>query len=261
MLFVKNLVNIWIRLISNLLFYYKNKKEISNFLSNKGISKIKPFNLTKWHHQVYLFTGTSKLDGDLFIKLSTDKGFLDNENNAYNILESDSILKKHLINKVGFIKTEKLDILILKQSHGITLTNHWFLEHINATITLINIVERLTILRLIHRDLKLDNFICENNEIKIFDFTFMISNDKNLNLKEVDLNVRDNVFKLMDVGINYKPSIFIWDDFYSLKIIFNNAFFNQKTKKLSDKEKEFITEKINYCKEKCNTNTYTILKK
>lgn len=261
MLFVKNLVNTWISIISNFSFYFKNKKEIAKFLSNKGISKIKPFNITKWHHQVYLFTGINELGYDLFIKLSSEKGFLDNESNAYTILESNTTLKKHLINKEGFFKTEQLDYLILRKAQGITLTNQWLLENINATKTLINIIDSLTDLKLIHRDIKLDNFIFENDEVKIFDFTFMVSNDEKYNLKEIDLSKRSNVFKLMDAGINYKPSVFVWDDFYSLKTVLENAFIKQSTKKLENKDKAIILKQIEYCNKKLNSNSYTILKK
>jgi len=259
MQFVKNLVNTWVSIISNFFFYFKNKKDISKFLSDKGISNLKPFNINKWHHQVYLFTGTNEVDGDLFIKLSSDKGFLDNESNAYTILESDTVLKNHLINKIGFFKTEQLDFLVLKKAQGITLSNKWFLENINATKILIKIVERLSELELIHRDLKLDNFIYENGDIKIFDFTFMISNKKCYNLIELDLSIRNNVFKLMDVGINYKPSIFVWNDFYALKIVLKNIL--KESSKIDKSEKTLLEKSIKHCEKQENSNSYTIISK
>ena len=92
---------------------------------------------------------------------------------------------------------------------------------------LVKIVDEFNSMSLIHRDIKLDNFIYDGGQIRIFDFTFMIEKSNKTKLKELDLSSRENILKLMDLGHNYKPNPLTWDEYYSLYIIFSKLLINK----------------------------------
>lgn len=64
------------------------------------------------------------------------------------------------------------------------------------------------------RDLKRDNIIVLNDRILFFDFSFMYENSSDV------IKVRDEHL-LKAIGNNYRPSHYVWDDFYSLYKIAN----------------------------------------
>ena len=90
--------------------------------------------------------------------------------------------------------------MVIDFLEGETLSETWMLNNIDNLPILIKIVEEINNLFLIHRDIKLDNFIIHNNQIKIFDFTFMLQTNSETNLKELDLDQKSNLTMLMDLG-------------------------------------------------------------
>ncbi len=259
MSFVKYYINFCLLTISNFLFYLKNKKEISSALKEHGCTDVKPFKMYRWHHDLYLFTAYNKLKNKVFVKFSLKKGILKNENRAYKILEKNEFFKNHMIRRDNYIKKESLKFLILNHSDGVVLSEDWLLENPHKSGSLIKIVDELSSMSLIHRDIKLDNFIFEEGEIKIFDFTFMIDKTNSRKIKEIDLSTRQNMIKLLDLGIYYKPEAYMWDDYYSLYVIFKR-FFKKNKHKLSDDAKDLFIKYLDECKEKIGTNSYSILK-
>ena len=149
--------------------------------------------------------------------------------------------------------------MVIDFLEGETLSETWMLNNIDNLPILIKIVEEINNLFLIHRDIKLDNFIIHNNQIKIFDFTFMLQTNSETNLKELDLDQKSNLTMLMDLGDELKPSIYRWDNYYSFFIFFNK-FFKKNKEKLSEEEFFLIISYIEKCKEKINSNSYSILK-
>lgn len=256
---IKYIVSYCFRAVKNTVFYLEHRNFILSFFKDYEYVKIKPFNLFKWHHDLFLFTGEDNQGEKVFIKLTKLKRILKNENQAYKKLIKNGFLKNHLIERRRYIKKGPYKALILKHSSGVALDENWLVNNINELGVLIKIVDEFKKLSLVHRDIKLDNFIYENDTIKIFDFSFMIDKTTRHRLKEIDLSNRKNMLKLIDLGENYKPSPFKWDDYYSLYVIFKNVLKNMG-ESLSLEQKKVLLQYQEECKKKINVNTYTILK-
>lgn len=259
MAILKHYLRLIYNAVKNRVFYFKKKRFIHGFFKENGYEKIKPFNLVKWHHDLYLFTANDKNREEVFIKLTNLPRILKNENRAYKKLQNNNYLKNHVIDHKGYIKKEGYKALILKRANGAILSEDWMINHIDQLDALIKIVDEFRSLSLVHRDIKLDNFIYEEGSIKVFDFSFMIDKTEKRKLKEIDLSSGENVVKLVDLGIYYKPEPLKWDDYYSLYVIFDKLLKNNH-KSLSDKEKEILIKHKEACKTKIGTNTYSILK-
>lgn len=257
---LKIIVGAIVRTKNNLVFYHKEKRFIFNFFKDFGYTKTKPFNLSKWHHDLFLFTAKDENDNNVFIKLTSLERILKNENRAYKKLSKNHFLKNHVITHKQYIKKEDYKALILNRSDGVVLDENWVVDHVDKIKTLIKIIDEFTALSLIHRDIKLDNFIYEDGRIKIFDFSFMIDKTEKRRIKEINLTNHDNMVKLINLGIYYKPEPLKWDDYYSLYVIFKNVLEN-KDRSLSTERKEALTKYMEECKTKIGTNNYTILKK
>ncbi len=256
---LRNLLAPIYREIKNRIFYLRNRKFIQGFFQENGYHKAKPFNLNKWHHDLYLFTAVGK-DGDpVFIKLTNLPRILKNENRAYKKLKKNDYLKDHLILHKGYIKKDGYKALILRRSNGMVLNEEWAYQNIEELGTLIKIVDGFTALSLIHRDIKLDNFIYEDGHIKVFDFSFMIDLSGNNKIKEIDLSNNENLAKLITMGEGYKPASLKWDDYYALYMVFNRLAKNNSST-ISLEQKELLFRYIEECKAKIGTNNYTINK-
>lgn len=255
----KTYVSSFLKIISNRIYYLGNKNSIHSFLKENGFRKIKPFNLNKWHHDLSLFTAKDDNGNNVFIKFTELERILENENSAYKKLQKNDYLKNHLIDHKGYIQKDVYKALILRRVNGKVLNENWASKNITKLEILIKIVNEFTSLSLVHRDIKLDNFIYEEGRIKIFDFSFMIDKSNKGKMKEINLSSRKNMFKLMDLGIHYKPEPLKWDDYYSLYVIFNKLLKN-KSLKISLKKRNMLSKYVEECKGKIDTNSYTILK-
>lgn len=246
------------RFLKNKTFYVKHRGFIKGFFNEHGFDQIKTFNLAKWHHDLYLFTARDESGGLVFIKMTNLPRILKNENRAYKKLKKDNFLSQHLIEHKGYIKKGSYKALILKKAKGVVLSEQWAMENVNKLSSLIKIVDEFTKLNLIHRDIKLDNFIFENGIIKIFDFSFMIDKAENRRIKEIDLSKNENMMKLVTMGEGYKPAPLHWDDYYALYIVFSNLLRN-KGNVLSLEKKEVLQGYINECSEKIGSNNYILV--
>tara|TARA_R110000868_G_scaffold82956_10_gene234160 strand:+ start:58372 stop:59145 length:774 start_codon:yes stop_codon:yes gene_type:complete len=247
------------RTLKNRLYYSKKRKFIHSFFNQFGYTKVKPFNLDKWHHDLDLFTAKDKHGDEVFIKFTKLERILKNENRAYKIMQRNAVLKNHIIEHKEYIKNNGFKALVLKRSNGIVLSEDWMVNNIEKLSTLIKIVDEFKSLSLVHRDLKLDNFIYEDGNIKIFDFSFMIDKTNKRKLKEIDLIERENMLKLVNLGMYYKPAPLKWDDYYSLYVIFI-SLLNNKSLIISLEQKDILSRHAEECKGKIDTNSYTILK-
>ncbi|WP_420603499.1 hypothetical protein [Flagellimonas sp.] len=247
------------RSIKNRFFYYRKKNFIHGFFKENGYSNIKPFNLHKWHHDLYLFTAMDKDGKPVFIKLTNLPRILKNENRAYKKIRKNDILKNHLIEHKAYIKKEGYKALILQRSNGTVLNEDWASKNIPELRALIDIVDGFTAMSLIHRDIKLDNFIYDDGVIKVFDFSFMIDMTENKKMKEIDLANNDNMIKLVTMGVGYKPAPLKWDDYYALHVVFKELLQNNASN-IPLEQKRLLEQYKNECYDKIGVNSYTILK-
>lgn len=247
------------REVKNRLFYLGNRRFIHGFYQENGYIKTQPFNLNSWHHNLYLFTAEDGNGDKVFIKLTNLPRILKNENQAYKKLRKDTFLKDHIIDCKAYLKKNGFKALVLKRSNGIVLNDQWALNNLEKLYSLIKIVDGFTQLSLIHRDIKLDNFIYEDGHIKVFDFSFMIDRSGKAKLKEIDLSVEGNLTKLKTMGIGYKPESLKWDDYYALHVVFVHLAKNIPSK-IPLEKKELLSQYIRECKDKIGTHCYLVSK-
>jgi serine/threonine protein kinase len=254
---IKNLLRKIYREVKNRKFYLQKRRFIYNFFKDNGFYNTKPFNLNKWHHNLYLFTAQDKLGQEVFIKLTNLPRILKNENRAYKKLKKNEFLKNHLIEHKGYIKKSGYKALILKKANGIVLNEEWACKNVSLLGTLIKIVDEFTALSLIHRDIKLDNFIYEDGQIKVFDFSFMVDMTHKNKIKEIDLTKDENLTKLRTMGVGYKPEPLKWDDYYALHVVFKDILKNNLTNNTLE-NRTLLEQYIRECSKKIATNSYAI---
>jgi|TARA_R110000744_G_scaffold31677_1_gene74351 serine/threonine protein kinase len=259
MSFLRYYLSLIYRTIKNRVFYIKNRSFIHRFFNENGYHQIKTFNLSKWHHDLYLFTAVDKVGDPVFIKFTNLPRVLKNENRAYKKLQKNSFLKNHLIEHKGYIKKEGYKALILKRANGTVLNDEWAYKNVRELSNLLKIVNEFSALSLIHRDVKLDNFIYEDGHIKVFDFSFMIDMSENNKLKEIDLTNNENMIKLVTMGVGYKPAPLKWDDYYALYIVFKELIKN-KPATISLEHNNLLEQYLKETSDKIGSNNYTILK-
>ncbi len=213
--------------------------------------------MNSWHHNLYLFTAEDRNGDKVFIKLTNLPRILKNENRVYKKLRKDPFLKDHIIDRKAYLKKNGFKALVLKRSNGIVLNEQWAWNNMEKLHALIKIVDGFAQLSLIHRDIKLDNFIYEEGEIKVFDFSFMIDRSGKVKLKEIDLSVEDNITKLKTMGIGYKPESLRWDDYYALHVVFEHLAKNIPSN-IPLEKKELLSQYTAECKDKIGTHWYSV---
>ena len=198
---------------------------------------------------------------DVFIKVDTKLHLLINDKISYDVgreLMGDSlvdILNYSLDGKIQFIAYEFLISSELDKS--------FLLDNMQYIDDILVILNNLSKLGIIHRDIKLDNFLVSNNRLKIIDFTFANSNI-NKDFKELDTRNSDNCFILEALGNGLNPTPFLWDDYYSLctilKQITNNVGVDRRIKLVNYIKKiEKCIGKDEYTV-KCNTRYYFFIR-
>jgi serine/threonine protein kinase len=201
------------RKFSNLIlivFYYF---KIIKLLKKNNIINIKLFNFKNWHHGCGYFTAF--LDNKkVFIKFDTKLLLLQNDLVVYNI--TNSSLKKHLVTIHNSIILDDIQIIIYEFLEGTELSDIIVFKNPKLIDSMIDILQILNNLDIVHRDIKFDNFFIVNNQIKIIDFTFANSLNKKLGFKELDLDSLSNCATLEFLGNGLNPKPFIWNDLIAL---------------------------------------------
>ena len=184
-------------------------------LKKARIKKIAFFNYLNWRNGYCYFTGLY-LEKKVFIKVDSKMHLLVNDKLTYDLCKD--VMKDKLVNILyhsldGGIQFIVYDFCYSRELDANILTNN--MRYLDDIISILN---NLSNVGIIHRDIKLDNFLVSNNKLKIIDFTFANSNIHK-DFKEVDLNKSYNCFLLEFLGAGLNPSPFIWDDYYSLHTI------------------------------------------
>lgn len=229
--------------------YFKIRiNNILKTLKNGNIKDINKFNEKNWHHGYCYFTGTFN-NKKVFIKVDTKLKMLKNEQTFYEIMEDK--ISKYLTPIEFFYEDEELQFIVNEfLSEYKELNEKLLSENISYLDDIYNILKAMKENKVIHRDLKLNNFMVDKNCIKIIDFTFSYSLNEKSNFKELDISKKQNILILNTLGMGLNPKPFQWNDCCSmLKILESTTMLNTENKL------ELHLEKFN---ELSSNNTYSL---
>ena len=212
----------------NKFFYFSLKYYlIKTSIKDSGLKNISIFKYNKWHHGFCYFIAFKK-GKKVFIKVDTKFRILENEKYFYNNLEDE--LSPYLVKMHDFHKTKYVDFIVfdfLESSQE--LNEELLLNNLRYLEEIIFILKTIKSKKIIHRDIKLDNFMIVHNKIKIIDFTFSNSFLCQSSFKELNLSSKKNYFILKGLGLGLNPKDFIWNDFISMQNIINNILSYELT--------------------------------
>ena len=193
-------------------------------LKKNNIMRINIFKIKRWHHGFAYFTGIY-YSKEVFIKVDTKLNIMKNDKLVYDLCNDD--LGEYLIEILHYSLDSKIQFIVFKYFHGKELTLNILLKNIPLVNKIMEILNVLNKHKIIHRDIKLNNFLIENDKLKIIDFSFAISSI-NVQFKELELTKRNNLKILKTLGDNLIPSCFNWDDYYSLNLIIKQILSQKK---------------------------------
>ncbi|MEZ9898973.1 hypothetical protein AB4379_16095 [Vibrio breoganii] len=204
-------------------------------LRKKGYYQIRPFKLKSWHDG-YGYFKAEHSSGKVFIKVDTVFNFVENEKIFYECLLDK--LAKNLIPLRDYLEGDDVQIVIfdcVEPTRELDL--EYVLSNPEILLEVVFILKKIKAEGIIHRDIKLDNFMIVGDALKIIDFTFAQSLSNSGNFKELEIVTSNNLEILKNLGSPYKPEEFIWNDFISFK----NVLEEMEISKISnDKELQNI---------------------
>jgi len=241
---IKNLLIYLIHYKNNIILYLLYFTRIKKLLKTRNIVNIGIMNFKNWHHGYAYFYGFNK-DLKVFIKVDIKLHLLQNDLLVYNIVNQK--LKNYLIEIIDSFILNDIQIIVYKYIEHQELSKEIITSNPSYIDEILDIIMFINENNIIHRDIKLDNFILVNNKIKVIDFTFAQSNDKNLKFKELNLELDEHCLILDLLGNNFNPRPFYWNDFYAIRKILAGSVQEENTeiKKSLLKFKGYKTQNYN----------------
>ncbi len=203
-------------------------------LKKINIKKITFFNVLNWRNGYCYLIGIYK-EKEVFIKVDTKMHLLVNDKLTYDICKD--IMKDELVEILHYSLDSRIQFIVYEFFNSRELDENMLLNNMRYLDDIIRILNNLSKEGIIHRDIRLDNFLVSKGKLKIIDFTFSNSNTHK-DFKEVDVNYSYNCFLLEFLGGSLNPSPFLWDDYYSFYAIL---------KKLQKDADDFQKVKLNAC--------------
>jgi serine/threonine protein kinase len=211
---------------------------ILNVLEGNNVHGVSKFNEKNWHHGYCYFSGFYK-DKKVFIKVDTNLKMLKNEVSFYNVTKSK--LQQYLVPVEMFYEDSELQFVMYEfLTDHLPLTLEKLSQHPNLIEDIYNIVKTLKDTHIVHRDMKLSNFLIKNSELKIIDFTFSISLTSNDLFKELDPSIKRHYSILESLGAKVFLDNFSWNDSLSIVKILESTVFGGKGDIYARYTKQFL---------------------
>lgn len=180
------------------------------FLITKGYKNVSAFKVKSWHKGYFYFKARDLIHGDVFIKGSLFDSCLRNE--------------EYFSSKIN-CQIEGVRIPDIYKTISFSFSTLVFIQFLKGTESLneVSPCQALSIYRfilycnendIILRDLKKDNILTDGEVLYFIDFTY--AHDRNPNK---GFTLLENQSILSDLGREYRPDNYVWDDFYSLLIL------------------------------------------
>ena len=230
-------------------------------LKRNNINQISTFKFFNWRNG-YCYFKAIYLEKEVFVKIDTKMHLLSNDKLVYDLCKEE--MKDDLVEILHYSIDGKIQFVAYEFFNSNELDETILLNKLKYIDDILRILNNLSKLGIIHRDIKLNNFLVNGDKLKIIDFTFANSN-ANKDFKEVDVNSSYNCFLLEFLGAGLNPSPFLWDDYYSfssiLKGLKNKVRGSCKLKlQYYIKETEEFVGKTEY-RLKCGTKYYFFIRK
>ena len=214
----------------------------------KNLRAIRPFKFRSWHHGFLYFTANSG-QKKVFLKVDTDYLMIRNEEVFYRLFGEE--LKEYLVPIEFCYYSSSFQVLSTEYVYA----NEFQVDDLSEITlkSILKIIDKMYSYNIIHRDIKLSNFLVSNGELKIIDFSFCIDICGS-KFKEVDLSLQKNIDTLIGLNEGLKPNQLQWNDYYSLfvilsqhkRIIDENIFLKYKyIFELKSKNKSYCLKYLN----------------
>jgi len=237
--------------INKVLYFLLKYFYIKNAMNHLNLNDITIFNYSKWHHGFCYFSATFN-GKKVFVKIDTKLQILENEVFFYNYMENE--IQHYLIIKYDFYKNKNLELVIFEFLEEVQeLNKEILLSNLNYLDDIFLILKSIEAKKLIHRDIKLDNFMIVNNNLKIIDFTFANSFLDYTEFIELNIKEKKNFMILKALGRGFKPKDFVWNDFISMSIIIEELL----SEKIKSKDQDILKMYLEKFKKQSFNASYT----
>jgi serine/threonine protein kinase len=200
--------------LRQIFFTFKHRRPIQAMQKELSLHDLKTFRHDTWHHGYAYFTAYMN-DRPVFIKVDTQFHFLSNEVLA-NQLIKDKLKIPDLY--AHFISGE-FEAVVFEFLPAQLLNARDIFNNPELLEKIFFIIQTMNAQGIIHRDIKLNNFMLANQEVFIIDFTFATSKHSHLRFKELDARVKSQRKILNSLGDGHNPSHWVWNDFLSMNHI------------------------------------------
>ena len=184
-------------------------------LKNNNIKKISAFKFLNWRNGYCYFKGMY-LEKEVFVKIDVKMHLLSNDKLVYDLCKD--VMKDDLVEILHYSLDSEIQFVVYEFFNSNELDENILLNELKYLDDIFRILNNLSKAGIIHRDIKLNNFLVSKGKLKIIDFTFSNSNTHK-DFKEVDVNISYNCFLLEFLGAGLNPSPFLWDDYFSFYCI------------------------------------------
>ena len=217
---------------SKLFLRYHTK--IKKGIMSLDINEIKIYNFKRWHDGFAYYTG--RINGKIvFIKVSTKHFFLDNEQIFYNIFKDDLSLLK----LIHVSKNMNIQILVSEFEDSKELSSKDIVENPDILLEIYKILKTINSKECIHRDIKLNNFLIIDKELRIIDFTYSTCLERSDRFKDLSIDNNNYSLVLENLGGKYRKNILEWNDFYSMALLIDEIIIEDIDVELRSKILEY----------------------
>jgi len=213
-----------VKVTRSLSFYIYNFKKLDKILATLDVTNVQKFKFIDWHNGYSYFIAI-KDRAKVFIKIDLNLHFLENDHLSYQIFNN----KINVIPVEEFLSEKDYQVLISPFVDGRSLTEQDIINKPYLLEDIYNILHLLNNHGVIHRDIRLENFMIINESIFIIDFTFsslLQNSGSKYPYKNLMMNIPMHRRVLQKLGARLNPSQYIWNDFHSVSQILNRILIN-----------------------------------
>lgn len=215
-----------LKVARSIFFIVFNFYKLIDITKTLEVKKLRPFKFIDWHDGYSYFTAY-KEGKKVFIKIDLILHFLVNDYLFFTSFKD----KIDLLPIIKLYIEDQYQVLISPFVEGVNLTEKHILDEPDLLGKIYKILEVITMNGVIHRDVRLDNFMLIEGKVFIIDFTFactLPNRTDELTFKMLNVNSRYQKKILSRLGARINPKDYVWNDFYSVVQIIEKILATNK---------------------------------